>query len=825
MTTENAKVPQKKWSLLKKVCVFVFAPMAFGIAIIAMIPLFYSVDHLRPQIESAINQKIQGKVSLGKISLKTLPSLGISIDSLTATPAAPFDQNPLISGAKAEVTIPFASLLGSPRLNISVLNPKIHLISKGTEGSLPSFLPRTPEGAPPTTDQTTNPTSSSGSESTGTTSVDDSLAGLPPWIRNKVTQAKINLEIEKAHIINEDLGPEGSKVELSNFGFSLSNVGLSSPIALKISGEIKLNKDTLVVSGPFQSSGTFQVDPQGKENKVSFNLENNLKDLSIKMSDLFKKEAGTDLTLGLEGIALQGKVIKADLSKFALQLASIAISGNAKYQSALDQDPGSILLNLSVAKIDLGNLAALVPMVKTYKLDGDTSLDIKVAGTPPKPTFDVTVDLKDIKGSTPQLQHPISQLKGRIRVVGTPEYPQVTIDPLSLKIASSDLSLKVKTAGISAPKVDLVLNSNSLNVDEIMGVEAAPKNASNKVASKTSGQQSPPAEEAPSTEPLDESLDKMAPVLEEALKNPMLDKAVANLNLQIQNMKMTGAKYKNVTLDLSYAKRNLSLKKAGLGAYKGELMMTGDFGLDPAKPTYNINAQAKGLNLGDAIALHAPAWKNDMSGLLFGTFSLSGAGIRKEQLNKNLSGGLKGDIKSGKISIPMIKLLAGVIESLPSGIGKNVKIPKDKKFNGEFKTCTLTTQIKGRNIQISNIDINYDTLELGIGEVLFKATGNVNFDRQVNLEGTAFLDKKAIPLAGIEGPSGKAEIPVKFSGPMSDPKMDYAYTAKILGPRLAKGELKKHETKIKETAIKAIQKKAPKELKGKLEDLTKKFKF
>lgn len=805
--TTKKSAPEKKRAARKILLVIIGSFLLVGTAGILALPFVFPVDQFRPQIEKSINHQIQGKVTIGRLSLKSFPSLGIVAHNVTAFSKAPFDKEPLMSVEEVIVSAPLYSFLVSPQINVKAIKPQIAIVSSKTTSNITEFAPKPA------------PTTASQPSTVSNTSIDSNLSTLPSWLRTRVLAAKINITLSQAYVKTENLDSSiTQKTEVRKLDLELRDIGLNSPIALKSRVELEIKNNELKISGPVESTGTFTVRAQGQKNLVRVKLENNLKDLHVSMGTLFQKLPGTELQFSAEGDILQGENIEANLSSLMLHLGQIALKGSANVSTTFGNHPGSVNVNMAVSQMDLEHLASIVPMVQSYKLDGNIDMKLLLSGTPDVPQMNFSLNLTKVSGSTPQFKHSIKNLNGKIQVEGRIDNPQVTINPLSLQVASSDLSVNLKVAEIKAPKVNLILSSTHLNFDELMGTEVqktVPSQSSEKTA----------AVETLNTVALDESLDEMAPELEEQLKNPLLNSVQAKLQLKLKSLQMNGAKYKDVAVIVDYGNRKLNFQNASMQAYRGEMILNGNFELDPKAPTFNLAAKAKAINVADAVAIHAPLWKNEISGILFGDFNLAGRGIRKAQLHQNLSGKLNGQLKDGKTSIPIVKLLAGVIEKLPAGLSNKMKIPSDKKFNGDFKTCILNTTIKGRELRLENLDLNYDAVSIGIGDMQFKAAGVINFDRIVDLSGIVFLDKKSLPIAGIEGPSGKAEIPLRFKGNMSDPKIDYEHTLKILVPRLAKGELKKHESKIKETVAKELKKKAPKELQKTIDDLKNKFKF
>src|ERR1044072_6695903 len=83
----------------------------FAILLIAAIaiPLLVDVDKFRPQIVKAVNDKINGELSLGKISLSMLGCIKVRIESVSLKLNGV--QKPLVSTNSAYLEVPIFPLI------------------------------------------------------------------------------------------------------------------------------------------------------------------------------------------------------------------------------------------------------------------------------------------------------------------------------------------------------------------------------------------------------------------------------------------------------------------------------------------------------------------------------------------------------------------------------------------------------------------------------------------------------------------------------------------------------------------------------------------
>jgi uncharacterized protein involved in outer membrane biogenesis len=803
---------------MKKFLIIFASVLVVLVVAIAVIPLFVSVDEFRPTIQKQLDAKFRGKVVLGKLSLRTFPSLKVKVDGVQVVAPAPFDKEKLADIRELEVSLPLYSILFAPRLSILISEPQIRLVESGKTSNLAEFLPA------PTTEAPAAPESPAAEGG-------DPLSSVPGILRGPVQAAKINLVLDNAFLSLYKLGAEAKEhTTVKNLNFKFSDIGFRSPMDLQLSTEVDYKSPTLTAQGPLSAQGKITVTPEADAvYLVDFNLENDLSPLAIRMGQLFAKDAKTALKLQLEGQVKKYADLDAKLEKFLFKFGDLEIVSRLQVARAKSED-GQIDFAVNSSNLDLSQLDDFVPMVKQYSLKGNFSLGGTAKGLLKAPTLDLALSLANVSGKTPQLAIPLKDLDGKIAITGTSENPTVAINPLNIKIGSSDMGIQGLIQGIAAPNVKFTISSNRFNVDEMLGTQSSAAAAAQGSGSGAPGEA--PPESAANTAPLDETLNQMAPELEKSLANPMLDKLRADIKINAKSMRVIQGEFKNARLQLGYVPRTLTISKTGIEGYKGSFVLDGKFGLNPKLPTFDLSSKLQGISIGEALKVHMPGWKDELSGNINGQFSISGKGLRTAQLNENLRGGLSGEVKNGRTSIPVVKLISGVLEKLP----KKVQNPaadkaKGQSFNGEFKTMQLQTSIVGRTIKIDKTDIAFATEQAGLGEVKFLGNGTVNFDRQLDFVGTAFMSPQVVPLKELKGPSGQVEIPLKFKGLMNSPSPDIGYSVGILGPRMLKNFAQSESgQKVINKATDELKKQLdkqniPEPAKKALDDLKKKFKF
>ncbi|MEZ4814757.1 MAG: hypothetical protein R3A80_06060 [Bdellovibrionota bacterium] len=575
----------------------------------------------------------------------------------------------------------------------------------------------------------------------------------------------------------------------------LKNLGLNSPVDVKIVSNVDYIGESGEFKGPLEFSGEVITSKLGEDIGAEFDVVGDFSSMLMKVGASFNKAENIPFKFNFKGKYNKSSTTDIEVTEMNLELASFKLAGKVG-ASGVGTEAGTIDFNLENKSSELADIAALSPLLNDYNLQGKVSFYAKAKGAIKNPALDIEFKADDLKGKTPKHGLPINQIKVRIKVDGTLEDPIIAIDPADLLIGKSDLRLRMNARGAKAPDVKLSLSSNSL---DLAFLNSGKESQAGKGASESG---------ATSGKALDAAMDEMAPSVEKALKNPILDKAKVAFNLDFKELKLQGAILKNVQVVSSYDSRKLTLKDASFSGYGGQIKMSGSSKLTPAAPTYDYALNIQNIDLARAIAAHAPAWKGQLSGTLKGSARFSGAGLKKAQIEKNLGGGIKGDIVKGNTSLELSKIVSTLMKQLPQkpDLKGNVS---ENKLKGKFKILKLDSKFVGRKIVLNDIDIVFEPDEYNLGDLQYKAAGSINFDRMLELTGNVFLSPQVVKWPEAIGNSGKIEIPVKMSGPMDAAKPDINYTITKMGSRVLK---KTAEKELKKGVQKLLDGKKPEDL-------------
>lgn len=802
---------------MKKVLAVLVSLIVLVIVGLLLVPLFYSLDDMKPRIEQIANEKVRGEIKLGHLSFALFPTVKVGVDDVRLYDKKGAGGEPFGKVANLEVRMSLLSLLGSPKATLRVNGLDMNLVTTDKEDTLANFL------LAPTAEEIAaqekaaqageNPLAAAQQELSAV------LVDVPGFVRDRILKARFSLEVADSHVSSKTATKESKlTADASKFQLNVADIGFNSPIRIGASSTLDVTMDGVKVTGPFSIDGEVTLIPStGETSELKLFFRQKLDDLAINAMGLLDKKAGTAMGGEVGGVVKFGKTLDANIDNLSFQFGGIRTAGSLALK-AEKVETADVDLKISSEKIDLAGLGTLVPMVRDYKLKGESDFRLAVKGQTSNPNLDMLVRFSGISGATPQLAKPITDLKGELTVAGTLEKPLVNLKSFSLKIGRSDLAATFSSEGLEKIVAKANVTSNLLDGDELMGVEPVTAAGSGKGGSGATAQ-------APAVDPnasLDEVLEEMAPMVEETLKNPMLDKIALTATMNLKAIRFAGAQYTNVTADAKLANRNMTIKTGNVGAYGGRAQADMDLGLKAAALEYAMKAKLDKIQMSEAIKSHAPAWKNAMTGALVGSMNLSGKGLRKTQLAQNLAGHIEGNMENGRLNMPVMQLVTMFVDKLPKQAGDKLD---NQEFRGDFKTMKFVADIKGRSVLIKEMNVIYDPNKAKIGDLRFNATGELTFDKKINFNAMAMVSPELVRIGELKGPSGLVEIPMKLTGTMEEPKPDIGYTTKILTERLAKGVAKKELEKVAPKVIEKLQEKAPEPIKKGLEELKKKFKF
>ena len=484
---------------------------------------------------------------------------------------------------------------------------------------------------------------------------------------------------------------------------------------------------------------------------------------------------------------VKGDVAKGDLriADLDLVVGPVVAHGKGAVQGLMSDAPRVEGLEVSIPKLDPGELAAYVPALRKSigdQVSGPASLSIRASGTAASQAIDVTADLTAMKlnipkqlskapGAPMKLAATVSGAKSALRfqadadMVGVDLRPggdidkapgqpltvsakgtfarkagatHVEVDALKVDIQQSKLSgtAKVDMAGSSTTAV-AQLESPKLDLDKLL--YTAPK--------PPPGAPPPPAPPAPPA------------------KDPhRFDGLRVDANVKVGLLHVEDMDLQNVRLEATLVGDVLTIKRLNTGFYGGEVVGDGtSIQLGPAQRPFHATLKVKDVDMQAAIASQTD--KKWLAGRFTGNVEVDGVGTKITALSQTLGGNVGGQINDGK-------LLGVDVLSAASGL-----LAKALPFAGQALQSGDLTEL-GKELPFS-ITIDHGVARLKRPISLTRPQGSISLDGGARLDGTLDL-AGTLNLApetvskitkGKVVPKEPFPIPLKITGPAWKPSV------------------------------------------------------
>lgn len=823
-----------KTSVLKKVLIGMGAFLGLLLVSLIVIPLVVNVDQYRPQILQIANERLNGKLDIGKLSLSLWGKIEIDIDGITLTDTS---GNQLVSVKETYAHIALLSFLkGQPRLIFKMDRPDLKIVKdKSGKLNLLNLVKPAPPGQPVTSAPSSEPTSNPNAPAE---------KGEIPMI-SLIAAAGVDVELINAQLNFRDLS-SGFTQDVKDFNLILQDISMSRPMNVVSFADIKTSVgDTVQIAGPFRLDGVITPQFNGSEfQKADINLDVGMSDLTIDVGNTFSKAKGIPFIIKTNISAAANEL---NIEKLLLNFHNAILELSLRVNDLQNVSPG-IDLNLSSNPIDLSSWDKLVPALNAFDLEGRMDLKAKAKGPTSKLEYNAQLDVIDIVANTPGLQ-----AKPKMQVHVDLETNFLKKAAFNLESPGTDLAVLATVKSFTAPVVNVNIDSRGIDLDQLLPppppTPSAPANsgagAGKGSESSNSNSASTPASKEPATD-VDKSLEPLR-------NNQMLRALLASVKVRIGKFKGFKVEADNIAVDFSLKQLLATLERFELGVFGGKVKANAGVDLKPPMPTYNMKLDVSNIDMKTAVASTVESLKNTM----FGKLSLGGAGsgrsLNSDKILTNLS--LAGNFKIADAEFATIDVGAMVAQAINEAVQKLVeKIPplKDKKvenlnnYKSRYQTVSsdftlkngvfLAPNFKTVSYKNQGIDLEGRT-EVDLVNDKLKAdwyvidTYNATKAQDVN------IDMSGVKVEHVLAEKGKpVGFPIKVGCKMSAPCYDYksvpdhftkialANSKQVVSGRLkeetkkvekqAKEELKKHEKKIKGEAEKKLKDKAKEALKG-----------
>lgn len=773
-----------------------------------VLPWVVNVDKYRPQIVNQLNDKITGRLEMGKLRLSLWGQVRIGVDGVKLSD---LQGRRILSVQDAYFHVPFVSLFsGEPQFTFKMQKPALEII-KDKEGKINLLSLLKSSELKPSDEKGGAPSSTSlGTAGAG-------MIALP----SIAMKARLGVEFHNSSLDYHD-EKEGLHSQIKDLNMLLKDVSLTRPMDIKIFAELdtQIGKNALF-KGPVRISGKLQpLFSQLQLEGASVDVAADFNDTEIKWLGFFEKKRSlpTHATLKVELTSNEIKIQQADLQLFNTQ---VEIQGRAEN---LRVSP-MIQLSVHASPIVLDPWPMLITPLKDFELGGNLHLDAEFKGPLEQLTYQAKLKVDGVKLKYASLKNPL-RFDGSIQL----GVDQIESLQLGLKAPENDLQIKGKLLSFSKPLIDLQVTSTGMNLDQLFFFS--------KSTVKTPSEAKTPPPTTPSNLP---SSDR------DALLNPLRDSDMAKSATAEVRFSLAGVKIQNVAISdlkgrLVLKAMQAMLEKASFRIFGGEIKTGITVQLLPIMPTYQFDFQALGMNLSEAIASQMALFKNTLSGKANFELKGEGASFNAEISQSKLKA--RGMMKVEQAKFATLDVGRMFTESVNKAIDKvGDKFPqaRDKKLNLENREMRYDFIASDFSISegklsmpsfIGKADVNQGidlkgNCSIGLKDDALSAHFEVIDTYNLSKARDIAVEQSGIRIERVFAESGQSvRFPITLRGTLMSPVVQYTevpeYLAKVAFDNIARGVAGRASEEFRRKAESAVKKAAPDIQKG-LESFTKKL--
>lgn len=325
---------------MKKIAIGLAGIFTLVLVLLAIAPIFFSVDDLKPKLETLAESHMNADVSLGELKLSFLPSLTLSAKKVIIVAKAPFNKKESIAADALTLKVSWLNFFFSPHASIQLKAPLISFFKIKNKSNFDQLFSNSKTEAALTTKQTEIK--------------EEATSSLPLGLGLWLTRAKLDIGISDGKFL---YSANPSKYNFSDIDFRLENFGMDREIPAELSFDIDAKDGATKLKGPVSLEGSMSM--QSSTGRKNYALTGDLSSLSMKLSELLHKKKGTKLTIDVDFLVNNSKY---DFQKFNFAYGK----SNIDSQLLLNFRDGANELSAIVSSelLDLDELLAL-PNVKT----------------------------------------------------------------------------------------------------------------------------------------------------------------------------------------------------------------------------------------------------------------------------------------------------------------------------------------------------------------------------------------------------------------------------------------------------------------------------
>ncbi|MCB0405812.1 MAG: hypothetical protein KDD51_13600, partial [Bdellovibrionales bacterium] len=343
-----------------------------GLFVVAalLIPVFVDVDKYRPEIVSAAEQHLNGKLELGKLKLSLWGRLRVNVDGFSLSDS---NGHKVVAAKDVFFEIPFGSLLlGSPSLTLNLAEPELY-VHREAGGELNISQLYKPAPAAPADEATAEPQQA------------------PAELPGIVASARLGLSLRNANLVYEDKKAD-VHTQVKDFNVVAKNLSLSAPSELEVWAQIDtvVNKD-LSIKGPVRFTASAKPETEAgafKEARVDFKADT--KDLEIVMKETFEKPKGVEAWMA--GTLLVGTE-RAACKDLEVRFHNASLKGDGEIRG-LKTPPMLISVKVETPSVELAPWKKLIVALRPYDVSGTVGLKANAQGPLEKLDYQADLNVK-----------------------------------------------------------------------------------------------------------------------------------------------------------------------------------------------------------------------------------------------------------------------------------------------------------------------------------------------------------------------------------------------------------------------------------------------
>lgn len=761
-----------KMSWIKKIFIALTAVFFLIVCAAILLPFVVDVNQYKPILLTKINERINGELELGHLKLSLWGRLNVDVDGLKL-----YDQEKklMVEVKDANLHIPFLSLLSSrPEIQFQLQNPKIFL-TKDAQGEF-NFAKLAKKEK--------DEGSSSAAPTQTTTSKDEGFT-IPALL----VHSRYSLKIVDAALNYKD---EATKdhYQVQRLSMTFKDVSLQTSIPFEMTAELDLKlQNQLQIEGPIALSGSMKAqEEKGAFQRLQLQATLDLSDARVQYSDSFEKPKKTTFKSQIEGTVSSNRL---DFNVFRLYVGPVSLDSSLNFQMT-ENGPAQLNMKGSLQPLDLSQLSTILPMVKDYKLSGYIDL--------PRFSLDGPVSAltyaAEVKCTKVMLNHDL--LRQPLEVNGTLvlEPNQVKNMSIAMQAAQFDLKLSGSVENLSAPRFKLNLQSQQMNLDELL--KASSEAAEKRRQAAEDSVKSPSAHQ-PSKNTVVNYNDLFKPLRE----NPVFSKASGSLEFQIQDLFTTGIHIQKLNGEFLLNQLMMKLMPLSMDVFGGSVKGSVSIDLKQPKPALATQMMLSGFQSQKMMESHVPLARNTIKGIISAQLNLGGQGLNWEDINSDWKGSGNVELKDAVFSTLDVaqQIRAGVLQKLPQPLQEKIKIPDSllnqqsaydsflMKFQLADGVLTLT-EVQGKAEPNKGLDVKGNgTLKLSH----YALDLNLDVIDTYNLTGGDEVVK--------DSRFGHFTVSPKIKGTLFSPKFDWGATLGKLAKSAAQTAVTKHGQQALEKAI------------------------